>query len=264
MDHTRKMVLIPEQILNDLKRKQSASYSPVKNEIYNLESEMEDVMKRTELSAAERLQLFSELQGRYLKLVKKPDPTPVTIVQPPSALTPDVSHKPSMTVENGDHIEQMIVNSAPARLKSKAQAIVEILKRNPQILSWNDAGQMVYNNKVYEGSNITDLVNDLLVVRKKYKPIGLESFLEGLKRINLPLTNVSNNSRRVAIEQLNTQGMPTMTTKRRLDSTGDEDEIPAKTQKASPVAEHQSDDTMESPKLDSSRIKRLRKLYNTY
>lgn len=203
MSNAKKMVVIPEQTYLELKKKQSSMYTPRQDEIFNLEKEMDNIAKRTDIDPETKLKLLNDLQVDYLKLVKqKPEPVSVQIVQ--SATEPSVSSVLPIDNESidADNIEKMIYQSVPSRLKKKAQAVLQTIKANPDVMSWDSQGRFVYNNTAYKGSNMVDLVNDLLVPRKGYKPEGLEYFLRGLRQVNFPVTNVSNKLRRLAMEDM--------------------------------------------------------------
>jgi hypothetical protein len=73
--------------------------------------------------------------------------------------------------------------------------ILEKIKDNPQVLSWNEKGELKYQGETVPNTNITNLFSDSLRHRKNNKPNGFELFTKGLKQINLPEDLVCNPER---------------------------------------------------------------------
>ena len=69
-------------------------------------------------------------------------------------------------------------------------------------ISWEDDGTVVIDNEKIPGSNIVDLVNDLLRPLKRNEPIGWENFAKALKDIKIPLTYIGNPKRTAFINKL--------------------------------------------------------------
>ena len=109
--------------------------------------------------------LTTSLQFRKPKTA---EPTPVTF--------------PKTTLED-------IVKSVPKAFKNKAEILAKMLMRE---LSWNDRNELIINGKPIPGSNILDLVNDVIRQRKSFHPEGREEFTEALRRLNIPQDLVGN------------------------------------------------------------------------
>jgi hypothetical protein len=54
------------------------------------------------------------------------------------------------------------------------------------LLLWNEKGELKYNGETVQGSNLVDLVNDVLRKRKYFNPQGWETFGEALREANVP------------------------------------------------------------------------------
>ena len=59
-------------------------------------------------------------------------------------------------------------------MKTKAELLVRKMKADPNI-AWSDKGELTYRGETVRGSNVVDLVNDVLRKRKYLNPQGWES-----------------------------------------------------------------------------------------
>ena len=88
-------------------------------------------------------------------------------------------------------LEFDIADSVPKSMKTKALRLVDRLRNDPAI-QWNDRGELIHEGVAVAGSNIEDLVHDILRKRKTSVPVGWQKFARQLKRINLPMELVGN------------------------------------------------------------------------
>jgi hypothetical protein len=65
-------------------------------------------------------------------------------------------------VINKEQSVASIVEILPKTLQSKAKMILEKIKDNPQVLSWNEKGELKYQGETVPNTNITNLVSDSL------------------------------------------------------------------------------------------------------
>ena len=79
-------------------------------------------------------------------------------------------------------------------MKKKAQRLLEKMKSISGV-EWNDRGELVYKNTAVAGSNMVDLVNDVLRKRKAFEPQGWQTFARVLKDANIPMDLVGNPDR---------------------------------------------------------------------
>ena len=70
-------------------------------------------------------------------------------------------------------------------MKPKAGLLVRKMKADPNI-AWSEKGEPKYKGKTVRGSNVVDLVNDVLRKRKYFNPQGWETFGEALREANVP------------------------------------------------------------------------------
>ena len=64
-----------------------------------------------------------------------------------------------------------LLDSVPSTMKRKTQLLLSILKDNPN-MTWDDDGTLKLYGKSIQGSNIIDLVNDVIRHRKGSEPTG--------------------------------------------------------------------------------------------
>ncbi|KAF4526816.1 hypothetical protein B566_EDAN015143 [Ephemera danica] len=102
------------------------------------------------------------------------------------------------------------------RLSRKAKLLLHLLSRS-SIISWDDSGRVTINNQLLHGSNIIDLLNDVLRNRKHSSPVGWEPFAHVLASLNVPREFINNDQRWTYIQRLNGE---------HHDTSDDEDEYP--------------------------------------
>ena len=91
-------------------------------------------------------------------------------------------------------MNQLVIDSVPSTMKRKAQLLVSLLKNNPNV-SWEDDGTVKLYGKSIPGSNIIDLVNDVIRHRKGSEPTGWQTVAEGLRDMNIPQDVIGNRER---------------------------------------------------------------------
>ena len=143
-----------------------------------LDKKMESKLEREDLSTDERLKLYDQSFTRYLNVHDDYRPRPV--VSKVSTSPPAV-----IETETKDAIEEEILESVPKTMKTKAELLVRKMKADPSI-SWSEKGELKYKGETVRGSNVVDLVNDVLRKRKYFNPQGWETFGEALREANVP------------------------------------------------------------------------------
>ena len=184
------MVVITENELRDLRNRASMETTPTRNAMFELEKKMEDISLDKSIPPYERLKMYQELQQQYLTLSHKPKPSvPVHIVK---ATVKDTETPSTSTQDVIDPYKELLLGSVPSRMRNKASRLVQFLKQNPSILSWNNRGEMSYMGQPVEGTNIQDIIYSMYTPRSTHMPIGQEKFLRGLAQMNAPETLLSN------------------------------------------------------------------------
>jgi hypothetical protein len=65
----------------------------------------------------------------------------------------------------------------------RLEPLIKKMKSSPDI-SWNKKVELKYKGETVQGSNMVDLVNDVLRKRKYFNPEGWETFGEDLREAN--------------------------------------------------------------------------------
>ena len=115
-------------------------------------------------------------------------------------MTEDVTKTNTVTPVNQPYTAAKITEGVPKTYKRKAQLLLEKIKKN-DAMNWNDKGELKIGEDVVKGSNITDLINDVLHARKGFDPLGWQQFVRGLASMNVPETLVGNVSRRTIVQR---------------------------------------------------------------
>ena len=89
------------------------------------------------------------------------------------------------------------------------------MKRN---ISWTARGELIHEGAPVAGSNVVDIVNDLLRKRKT-DPTGWQPFARQLRSMNLPMEFVGNVARRDYIRQATTTSTTSTPGRRRMPAT---------------------------------------------
>ncbi len=96
--------------------------------------------------------------------------------------------------------DDIIVRGIPKTMRTRAIALLERLKARPDVISWDDMGQVKIDGVLIPKSNISDLVSSAMRSRKYFDPVGSQEFFNVLSSINVPKDLVRNEEglRRVA------------------------------------------------------------------
>ena len=187
----KKMAVVPYKMLEEMQRWKTEQRpklppSPQVVQTVDLQKEMGSVLQRDDLSESEKAQRFGETLQKFQLAHKKAieQPTTTTVSKPP----------PPPSTEKPTSMQERILDSVPATMRRKAKLLLHMLEGHPD-MTWDAHGTLEYQGKPVVGSNVIDLVNDVLRHRKSSKPKGWEQFAQGLKDINVPQEVVGNKQR---------------------------------------------------------------------
>ena len=194
------MVLVPEGMLNTIQQYQQQQITPETKNLVRLDNQMETILQDKTGPEDERAKDFSQILNRYLTMYDKTKSTPL---QPAlgQAIAENVENEArakQIVIEDGGNtkIEQEIMDSVPISFKARAQNLLKKLKSHPNKIAWDDHSRLILNGTTVPGSNMVDLVNDVLRPRKNFTPKGYEAFVQGLAEINAPEDFIRNEARR--------------------------------------------------------------------
>ena len=154
--------------------------SPLMTSIMREDTDMSNILQRTDLSDDEKQKLYYANLERYLDLWRQRDK--------PALASPIVSKKelPNVTFEH-----------LPAANRERATALLNLLKAKPDLVSWHDAGQVKLEGEAIPQTNMSDLVTDAVNQRprKTFIPTGSREFFNVLTKMNVPREIARNDER---------------------------------------------------------------------
>ena len=168
---------------------------------------MMTILDRKDLDDRTKVTLYNQVLQRYNALSDKHVKEPVRVVSLNKSMSASTSGsgtgvRPVSVVEGtvgapSSGIEADVVDTVHKTMQVKARRLMEHLKRD---IACTARGELIHEGLPIVGSNVVDLVNDLLRKRKT-DPIGWQPFARQLRTINLPMELIGNASRRAYIRQ---------------------------------------------------------------
>lgn len=153
--------------------------NPTKTALEKLEEEMQSLLK-SDVPNDEKMLQYGQLFQRF-RVLQDQIKTPV---KPRSieTTTEDKSVKPD------------ILTFVPKSFQHKAKLLLNHLERTP--FAWNDNLELTQHGKAIKGTNVVDIVNDLLRKRKNNAaPFGWKDVMRSLKETNVPREAIGNDQR---------------------------------------------------------------------
>ena len=216
MEHARKMALVDPRMLDTLRSPPPPSTDTLGKKVQALDDEMMTILDRKDLDDRTKVTLSNQVLQRYNVLSDKHVKEPVRVIMVNESGAgarvgaEEAVGAPATSATSG--IEADVVDTVPKTMQAKARRLMEHRKRN---ISWTARGELIHEGVPVAGSNVVDLVNDLLRKRKT-DPTGWQPFARQLCVMNLPMELVGNVARRDYIRQATTSTTLTLTPGRRL------------------------------------------------
>jgi hypothetical protein len=170
MKHAKRMILVPEDVFGRFEQKQKLETSPILTNMMKTDTEMSNVLQRPDMEDAEKQKLYYTNLERYLNLKQQKDSEIPTVQLATKNSEDDENKKPPETVNTLP--DSLIVNNVPTTMRQRATAILNRLKTRPDIVSWDEIGQVKLDGLNIPDSNISDLISDAVRGRKKFNPTG--------------------------------------------------------------------------------------------
>ena len=87
-----------------------------------------------------------------------------------------------------------VATMMPKSYRQRAKSLLTYLMR--QGVSYNDRGEVTFQETTIPLSSVVDLIRDALIESKTLSPHGVEDFVALMAKVNTPLSMVSNQTRR--------------------------------------------------------------------
>ena len=188
------MALVDPRLLDTLRSPPPAT-DTLGKKVQALDDEMKTIFDRTDLGDGTKVTLYNQVLQRYNVLADKRIKEPLRVVTVNESEVASESGSKGAVRTPISGLEATVLATVPKAMKAKASRLMEHLKRD---IEWTARGELIHEGVPVVGSNVVDLVNDLLRKRKT-APTGWQPFARQLRAINLPMTLVGNVSRRAYI-----------------------------------------------------------------
>jgi len=203
MKHSRKMFLIPEELMTLIQDKTEIQTSPLIRSMSHLNQQMDSIVNNSKLPTETKLRNHDQVFQRYLNLQHQQENyIPTVRVQSTVEAEPQESQPPPPQPVSDSEILQTI----PQKYKAQAEGLLRWMKKTPGAVEWDDKGVVTLDGKSIQGSSISDLINDTIRERKGFTPKGRNDFTQILAKLNTPEDFVRNNNRRKLMTLLKTGG----------------------------------------------------------
>lgn len=153
--------------------------SPLVNKLSVLDNDIRIILDRNDLGDYEKARLYSDTLEKYLDIKKQ--------LQQPNTIP---------LIDDSDNTEKMVLNMAnfPRQYRSRAENILSHIS-NESSIKWNKRGEILRDGKIITGSNVIDLINDVIKTSKNEPPIGSKEFIKLLKDSNIPMSLIGHKTR---------------------------------------------------------------------
>ena len=211
MEHGRKMIVIPQELLERLQSPTSGHQSSpeVKRSYKSLDDEMEEIRNNKKIEDSEKWKLYNQVLQRFLNIASnKRKPVNLPIVN--NALGEEIleEQEEEGAVGHQQPIQQQqqqqqqrtypgqieeIVETFSTSYKSDARNLLRYISRDGSLIRWNETFEVFVDGIHIPKSNLVDLMHSIIRVRMTDKvPIGWVEVMEALKRMNAPRGYIHN------------------------------------------------------------------------
>lgn len=215
MQHTRKMVLVPEEaverfqknsvtpsdqiqkLIDLLKSKDLPTAQTPGDPISRLDHQLYDTLNSKKIKDdREKWDKYKEILTRYLFFNSDTESKSVPVSSVNNNTINATSDNTTLDLNETKYPPDSILKNIPKPSRGRAQGLLEYIKTvdGGHRLRWNEKGQVILDGKNIENSNIVDLIYDAVLYRRKNKSIGRVPFARFLRDINAPHGLVTNNS----------------------------------------------------------------------
>ena len=154
----KRMILVPEDVYAKFEQKQKLETSPIMKNMINTDTDMTNILQRTDVDDTEKQKLYYANLERYLNLRQQKDNQTPTVQIAPSAANREEGSNP----DNAQLSDAVVVEHIPKTIRPRATAILKRLKERPDVITWDKTGQVKLEGENIPQSNISDLISDAL------------------------------------------------------------------------------------------------------
>ena len=179
----RKMALVPIDMLQRMKSSLTPLTNPNKEQVVKKMEEVKSLIDEEHMPESLKASRMNEKVKNYSVFADK-------------LIAPAKAAAAAATVTKDDD-NGMLYNSLPKTFREPAKSLMDELKKHSDKIKWNPiTNEVTVHGKVMKGSNILDLVGDVLRTRKSaVTPMHSNAFLKILADLNIPEGFVKNKYR---------------------------------------------------------------------
>ena len=196
MEHAKKMILVEPRVLEGLSRNPPVE-DATNRDLQETSQSMKDILD-SDGSAYDKANAYQQALWGFLKRFEQYKDRPLGKVQLTSDSKPSSSTSKSgdeaNTLEDESGVVRDVIASVGKVYRNKAERLIQRLKLNPRV-KWNELGELEYDGRVINQSNLTDLVKDVLRKSKAPAPTGWDVFADALRQVNVAQDLVGNPKR---------------------------------------------------------------------
>lgn len=181
------MLLLPEDIVKSWREQNVLHDSPSASKTISLEDELRQIMNNDVISDDEKIRQYTNVLTKLIKYKSQ------EYKQSNGVTMEEEEEKPSSKTIS--MLEKEIKKAIPSTLLKNAEIIYERVKARPDMIRWDEKGELVIRDKIIPGSNLTDLLYDAVVAKSAGNPIGFSEFYNVLHDINIPRSVVKKKER---------------------------------------------------------------------
>ena len=195
--------LVPIDEYERMKQKQFVPENPTMKSLGEANSEMDQILKRTDLTPERQSALYEMAKHRYTALDKMEDDddTLKELLQTREAVNmddptpnlPNLQYKP----EHAKFYAQL-----PRQYYAKLSHSLDHITKHPDVLHWNEKGEAIVHGHVIPHSNIHKLVYNMFIEQKHETIPHRNEFLSALDHIDFPGGFMSNSKARDALKAI--------------------------------------------------------------
>ena len=197
MEHTKKMYLVPRELLQLIEEKRIQQVAPLTRKVGALNQQLEETLQRSDLAPDKHVKLFDQQAQRwqtYQEKQNQPLPRTLSVIPQDKTKGTDSSEMGGSNLSKDSMVED-VLESIPKAMKVKAKWLLQRIKRS-DAMGWNDKGELVMEGSPVQGTHLVDLINDVVRKRKTTpSATGWQEFAEGLRRLHVPQEVVGNSDR---------------------------------------------------------------------
>ena len=161
--------------------------------VLSLDDEIKRVLESTSLSDHDKALNYEQVLNKYLNRVDHVNSR--HIQRPPHSSNQSVGLPHQDPFEKTLKLEKRIVDSLPKTLQKKGGVLLDHIKETTD-MTWNERGELVVQGQTLNGTNVSDLIHEILRSRKLgIKPEGWSVFANSLKESNIPIDLIGNKAR---------------------------------------------------------------------